>query len=489
MKLRLGYIAALVMFSMVGIFAYQAYWLVGLYKTMNSDMERSINEAIRISDYNEMVVRMQNYAESQNAQHGAISVSAAIGNNGNMQMHSTTLIGDTITNGQSGQGVQWDSLKNSTVLRVDPNAPGNQQFLNSLTGFLQTNIHSGIDAIASPDLSVFAKFFAEELHRAGIDIPYRIELLQANNINVEHADTLGIYTSPGFVPSVDSKTFRYNLDSFSYRYYQVTTEQLSPLILSEMTGILTTSAVIILVLVFSYFYLIRTILKQKTLDEMKSDFTNNMTHELKTPIAVAYAANDALLNFNQADDKAQRDGYLRICQEQLTRLSGLVEQILSMSMERRKSFRLHREEFMLNDVLSPLIEQHKLKANKVFNIDLDINPQGLKIFADRTHLTNVLSNLIDNAIKYSNDEVNIHISCTQTERGVSISVKDNGIGIAPEKVKYVFDKFYRVPNGNRHNVKGYGLGLYYVKTIVDKHGGSIDIKSRLGEGSEFTITL
>ena len=232
----------------------------------------------------------------------------------------------------------------------------------------------------------------------------------------------------------------------------------------------------------------------QTLEEMKSDFTNNITHELKTPIAVAYAANDALLNFNQAEEKAQRDKYLRICQEQLQRLSGLVEQILSMSMERRRTFRLHPEEFAIRDILETLIEQHKLKAESSVHISVDIEPEDLSVLADRTHFSNIISNLIDNAIKYSHGEAEVAIHCRkmagegQNEQ-TEISVSDHGIGIAPEKQKHIFDKFYRVPTGNLHDVKGYGLGLFYVKTMIEKHGGSVSVKSELGKGSTFTIRI
>ena len=232
----------------------------------------------------------------------------------------------------------------------------------------------------------------------------------------------------------------------------------------------------------------------QTLEEMKSDFTNNITHELKTPIAVAYAANDALLNFNQAEEKAQRDKYLRICQEQLQRLSGLVEQILSMSMERRRTFRLHPEEFAIRDILETLIEQHKLKAESSVHISVDIEPEDLSVLADRTHFSNIISNLIDNAIKYSHGEAEVTIHCRKvTVEGqneqTEISVSDHGIGIAPEKQKHIFDKFYRVPTGNLHDVKGYGLGLFYVKTMIEKHGGSVSVKSELGKGSTFTIRI
>ena len=228
--------------------------------------------------------------------------------------------------------------------------------------------------------------------------------------------------------------------------------------------------------------------------QRREDFVGAFTHELKTPIAVAYAANDALLNFNQAEEKTQRDKYLRICQEQLQRLSGLVEQILSMSMERRKTFRLHPEVLSMADILEPLIEQHKLKSEKPVHILTKIEPAGLTLTADRTHFSNIISNLIDNAIKYSYEEAEISICCrqiTSSEQGdcVEISISDRGIGIAPEKQKHIFDKFYRVPTGNLHDVKGYGLGLFYVKTMTEKHGGSVSVKSEPGKGSTFTVRL
>lgn len=222
---------------------------------------------------------------------------------------------------------------------------------------------------------------------------------------------------------------------------------------------------------------------------MKSNFTNNITHELKTPIAVAYAANDALLNFNQAEEKSKRDQYLRISQEQLQRLSGLVEQILSMSMESRKTFRLHPEEICLKELITSLIEQHQLKADIPVHITLETEPEALTIVADRTHFSNIISNLIDNAVKYSKQEAEIMIQCRQTGETVTITVSDHGIGIPLDKQKHIFDKFYRVPTGNLHNVKGYGLGLFYVKSMVEKHGGTITDKSESGKGSTFTITI
>ena len=240
---------------------------------------------------------------------------------------------------------------------------------------------------------------------------------------------------------------------------------------------------------FSFWYLIRILLRQRTLEEMKDDFTNNMTHELKTPIAVAYAANDALLNFGADADTTKRTRYLRICQEQLKRLSGLVEQILSLSMERRKTFRLHPETFPVADILAPLVEEHKLKADKPVSISTRLTPPDLTVTADRTHFSNIVSNLLDNAIKYSVRQAEVEISCRLQGGTLVLSVRDKGIGIPKDKLAHVFDKFYRVPTGNLHNVKGYGLGLYYVKTMVERHGGTVEVESEPGKGSVFIIIV
>lgn len=230
-------------------------------------------------------------------------------------------------------------------------------------------------------------------------------------------------------------------------------------------------------------------MRQRTLEEMKDDFTNNMTHELKTPIAVAYSAADALLNFKQGDDKEKREKYLTICKEQLSHLTGLVEQILSMSMERRQSFVLNKEDLHIKDNIDILVEQHRLKSGKdiVFNINID--QEDPVVYADRTHLNNMISNLIDNAIKYSHQKLMINISVSQDKQFTYISIKDNGIGISEEKQKLIFDKFYRIPSGNKHDVKGYGLGLFYVKTMAEKHKGSISVESQPGKGSTFIIKI
>jgi len=502
MKLPFKLIAALVVVSLLGIFAYQAYWLTGLYRTMKHDMEQGIIEAMRISDYNEMILRIGRL-QKDSMNHGEVEVSAGYDSDmGKSYVRSSTTI-DSQDSTMKHSIVQKE-IEKTTKDTITPRAALNandglniilrdKNSMLELATYFQKGLHQGLDLMLDPDVVIYDSLLCHQLKDRGLDVPYRlIYLSYGSTIDSTYCftDTLFTAGTSGYVPGKKALQYDYSFDMYSHHKYQLTIEPINMFVLRQMSGILATSFVILIILSFSFWYLIRTILRQKTLEEMKSDFTNNITHELKTPIAVAYAANDALLNFNLAEDKKQRDKYLNICQEQLQRLSGLVEQILSMSMERRKTFRLHPEALHLRDVFPSLIEQHKLKAGKPVEIKLDIEPESLMATADRTHFSNILSNLIDNAIKYSPEKADIIIYCRKTEtEQVEISVSDHGIGIPADKQSLVFDKFYRIPTGNIHNTKGYGLGLFYVKTMVEKHNGSVTVKSEPGKGSTFTIRI
>ena len=269
-------------------------------------------------------------------------------------------------------------------------------------------------------------------------------------------------------------------------YYDLEIQSPDQIVFRQMAGILISSFLLFVIILIAFVYLLYTILRQKTVEELKTDFTNNMTHELKTPISVAFAANDVLLNYSDTINEKQRK-YLNIVREQLNHLSGLVEQILTLSVENRSTFRLHPESVQVADVLTPLIEQFKLKADKPVSIISEI-PDRMAVTADRTHLYNMLSNLIGNAIKYSGEKpCRIRIKGALSSKEATLSVTDEGIGISEANQKRVFDKFYRVPNGNLHDAKGFGLGLYYVRDMMAKHNGTVTVKSQPGKGSTFTL--
>ena len=504
MKLPLKYIVILVICSLAGIFVYQAYWLTGLYRTMKQDMENTIRDAMRTSDFNDIVLRV-NELQKDNVEHGSVTVSAGYGADGNSLVTSQTIsytdstykdtvhsrtetIADTVkTNTESDEAQAIASSGSGLDVLLKK-----QDSLKELLLSIQQGIHAGVDTYIDINLQRYDSLLNNVLQEHDIEIPHHTLLIHTGrnaDSTIMYIDTIGMAGDSSYIPTPRAIRYDYDFNMSRSQRYQLVFEPVDSLVWKHMTGILTTSFIILLILGFSFWFLIRTLLRQKTLEDMKSDFTNNITHELKTPIAVAYAANDALLNFNQAEEKTKRDQYLRISQEQLQRLSSLVEQILSMSMERRKTFRLHPEEVNLKELIVSLVEQHQLKADKPVQITLEIEPEALTIVVDRTHFSNIISNLIDNAVKYSKERADIIIRCQQTEQTVTISIADRGIGIPLDKQKHIFDKFYRIPTGNLHNVKGYGLGLFYVKSMVEKHGGTITVKSEPGKGSIFTITL
>lgn len=264
--------------------------------------------------------------------------------------------------------------------------------------------------------------------------------------------------------------------------YKVCFSPLNGHILRQMSGIILTSAAILILMSLLIWYLLHWVGKLRTIEQMKDDFTHNMTHELKTPVAVAYSAADSMLRYYDQSDEARNKQFLKIIMQRLSYLSGMIENILSMSMERFKTMKLNIESVALKPIVEDICGMMELKATKPAQIDIDI-PDNLSIQADSLHLGNILSNLIDNALKYSSDSVHIIIKADAH----SITISDNGVGIDKENLPFIFDKFYRVTSGDRYEVGGYGLGLFYVKQITGLMGWDIDVASKPGQGTMFTI--
>ncbi len=248
---------------------------------------------------------------------------------------------------------------------------------------------------------------------------------------------------------------------------------------------------IIVLLVFIFFtYTITIIYRQKRLSDVKTDFINNMTHELKTPISTIGLSSEMLLRSDFTNDPEKLQRYASIIYKENKRLENQVERVLNVAKLDTEPLVLKKEQLQLDTMLLEIKDNFLFnQLEKEGNIELCLNAEKHAILADPIHFTNVIYNLIDNAIKYCDKIPHITISTKTLDRQLQITFTDNGIGIKKEDVKLIFDKFYRVPTGNLHNVKGFGLGLFYVKLIIEAHGGKIVCESSKQNGTTFTITI
>jgi two-component system phosphate regulon sensor histidine kinase PhoR len=259
-------------------------------------------------------------------------------------------------------------------------------------------------------------------------------------------------------------------------------------LLGRMGWLLGSSLFLLLLTTGCFLFMLATILRQKKLSDVKNDFINNMTHELKTPIATVTAAVEALQNFGALNDPKKTQTYLAISQTNLKRLSDLVEKVLNLAVAEKQELTLHPEPINLAELANDLITNHQLRAPKAVSFAVDI-PADTTVSVDRVHFGNALNNLIDNAINYSRDQVGIRLTFRRNTSGWQLSVADDGIGIPKAYQSAIFDRFFRVPTGDLHPVKGFGLGLAYVRQVVEHHSGRISIHSEPGKGSEFILSF
>lgn len=250
-------------------------------------------------------------------------------------------------------------------------------------------------------------------------------------------------------------------------------------------------AVVFMLIIFAAFYItLSALLNQKKLSEIKSDFINNMTHELKTPLATIALAVDAVRNEKVQSNKEKLDYFTGIIKEENVRMNKHVETILQSALMDRQELRLQPIEIDVHLLLHSLVDNYELQlADKQGNVEWKLNAAMHIVEADETHFTNMLSNLLDNAIKYSKEQLLIRISTHSTHKHMVIRIDDNGIGMNKETVKRIFEKFYRAHTGNVHNVKGFGLGMSYVKSVIDAHKGRIKVDSTPGKGSSFIVEI
>ncbi|MBB4078765.1 two-component system phosphate regulon sensor histidine kinase PhoR [Lewinella aquimaris] len=261
-------------------------------------------------------------------------------------------------------------------------------------------------------------------------------------------------------------------------------------IYSSLYGNFAASVVFVLIILGCFVYTIYVILRQKKVSEMKTDFINNMTHEFKTPIATISLATDSIVSPRISNDPSKVQRFARIIKQENKRMNDQVEKVLQMAKLDKSRLNLNLTAVDLNAVIQSAVEYICLQVEpRGGTVITDLQADPYVVEGDLTHLSSLINNLLDNANKYSPEAPRIIVSTRNVARGVQISVTDHGLGMTREARKNIFDRFYRVHTGDRHDVKGFGLGLSYVKTITEVHNGSIEVKSEPGKGSSFIVTF
>ena len=433
--------------TLLAVAAYEAYWLHGLYTSQKQALTTQISSLLTEAEGYEYAEKLRKSLESD-----------------------TTVLYTPSPN-PTGQviSIGMDTLKGKpkeiTVYRIDPDTEAGKIFI-----------------AGNFDIRRVDELFTLSLDSIGLPLPHQLLFLR----DEQAVDSV---CTAGYRPATDDPVIpivsNLNLGTYEFR-----SPSFSAHILRGMAGVLAVSAGILLTVIAAFVFIDRALRKQRDLERMKNDFTGNITHELKTPIAVAYAASDTLLECGDlGNNPSLREEYLNIIKEQLDKLTGLVEMILSTTLKNRDSLQLDLTDTAIKPLLEEAAAQTRLSAKKPCTTTVSVCPDDLAVRMDRKLMSSVLSTLLDNAVKYSGKQVTIALEARQDGDKTCISIADNGIGIAPRDQIHIFEKFYRVPTGDVHNVKGYGIGLFFAKNIVEKHGGRLTVESTPGKGSTFYIEL
>ncbi|MCB0791961.1 MAG: HAMP domain-containing histidine kinase [Flavobacteriales bacterium] len=354
-------------------------------------------------------------------------------------------------------------------------------------GFLYANAFRSMDERIDPRL--LDSLITEELAARGITGPHqqgvfdprgRAVLLQPE----EGADTTALLAS-----THRARLFRTDPIGNEHFLYLLVPGQEGQ-IWRSMSPMLIMSVVLLLVVVVVFIIIMRTVWRQKRIGEIKNDLVNNLTHELKTPISTIALACEALTDPSMPKTDQQVRTFVGMIRDENKRLGILVENVLQSAVVTGGQMRTRMVDLDLHALLQDVVRNSEIQATRRNGqIELDLKADLHHLQGDRIHLTNVFYNLIDNAIKYTEQEPRVRIGTRSDASSITISVRDNGIGIPRNEQQRIFDKLYRVPTGNIHNVKGFGLGLSYVRSVVERHGGTIRVESEPGRGSTFIITI
>ena len=471
MKKRLRISLVLMMISMALLAAFQGWWLYKSYQDEKETLQVRTGILFRETLYALQVTKLK---LDTNLRMKVPSPDNAVG-----VVNSMRALWRDSLDGRNVKSTMIVSMDQNTVRRRTKDSTTHKTFVRYGPDMMFDVLLGSESAKDSLKIEEINQQFSKALKTQGLDVPYKVAKGNITVGRLRQWEPLPAVNNPGSpnvtIGFVHPVTYKLELgNTFPYLLNQISSQLLFAVFLLAIT-------------VFSFLVLYRNLLAQKRLAGIKNDFISNMTHELKTPIATVSVAIEALKNFNALHDPQKTKEYLDISQNELQRLSLLVDKVLKLSMFENKAIELKPEMLDLKTIVDEVSTSMKLQLEK-YKAQLSVETEGSTMLrGDKLHLTSVVFNLLDNALKYSKAHPSIRIEIKEVSDNVEMTVIDNGIGIPAQYRQRIFEKFFRVPAGDTHNAKGYGLGLSYTAYVMEKHNGTIEVDSEPGIGSRFIL--
>ena len=482
---RIRLIIGLMTVALIGVICLQIYWISWSIRLNEEQFDKNVYAALnRVAD------KLQYYEDVAVLE--ALNTTYGYSSEANRNIRRATKF---LENGFSTRRIsRSDSLPNPSS--------GQQSFEDNMTMWEYMKVSQLVDSKPLAEriqLDLLAQSLKEELTSRGINTPYQygVYAKARNSYVVVNDHYVVVDNSPqvthGGASTLFNSKYRVSLfqkDIESPGNLSIYFPNRTSLVLGSVWKTLLLSVIFTGIILFCFWYTIQVIYRQKKLGEMKTDFINNMTHEFKTPIATISLATDSIASPMVVSNPDKIKRFVDIIRQENRRMNSQVERVLQIAQLDKKDFQLKLAETNLHELIQQAVDNFSLQVEKregILNVELQATRSV--IHGDATHIASVVHNLLDNANKYSPEKPEIAIRTRNVPNGVEITVEDKGIGISKEARKHIFDKFYRVHTGNIHDVKGFGLGLSYVKAIVTAHKGFVDVRSEPGKGSAFTLTF
>jgi two-component system phosphate regulon sensor histidine kinase PhoR len=505
-KQYIKWLIGLISIALIGLIAIQSYWIENSIELRNAQFAYSVRSALasmsqqleiqdarnRLNKYGYDGQWLSPFDTLENNNPSALlglkEKDYDSGNDESITINYSTQFADGVSKEQKRIVVQPKKSKDRSAIFKEDETVEPAEFMEEVfSGFVKFDFYESLTKrVNQRMLDSLIRF---ELDLRGIKTSYEFAVFNAFDqpiiASTSDRELLGSIYEQGFQIRLFPNDFFQELN-----YLKVFFPKQRGYLIETMWEMLATAGIFILIIILAFAYSIHTIFWQKKLSEIKNDFINNMTHELKTPISTISLACEALADPDMDKSAQKVESFVGMIRDENKRLGVLVENLLRSAILDRGEVQLNIQSINIHHLIDEVIKNMAIQlVQKNGKIETDYSASAPEIEGDNVHLTNVIYNLIDNALKYTPNNPVIKISTSNAANGMVIHFKDNGIGISRENQKKIFDKLYRVPTGDIHNVKGFGLGLSYVKAIIEKHHGKIVVESEINKGSTFNLYI